>query len=154
MSHEKSEKEQGTVRGRPLKFRPEYCERILSYFRVPARRVEYKESYYPDGALKSREPVVFAQEFPTFQGFADEIGVHFNTLRSWAENPRCTGFKEAYGRAGQLQEKNFIVGSMSGQYSASFAQFFAKSCLGYRDRGEPDAGEASKSLEVKIRVVE
>ena len=65
--------------GAPTKYKKEYCKKIIEYFRIPPTRTEYKEEYFNDGSLKSKVPVIIANEFPTFQGFADTIGVHYDT---------------------------------------------------------------------------
>lgn len=122
--------------GAPTKYKPEYCEEIIEYFRLPPSRTEYKEEYFANGDLKSRVPIVIATEFPTFQGFADKIGVHVDTLHEWCKVHE--EFSEAYTHAKSLQEKIWLVNGMGGLYNAQFAQFFGKNCLGYRDKQEID----------------
>jgi hypothetical protein len=120
--------------GRPPKYKKKYCNEILEYFRKPPYETTLKEEYFADGSLKSRIPVTTATEFPTFQGFADKIGVHIDTLNEWCKKNK--EFSEAYKRAKQLQEKIWLVNSMQNLYNAQFAQFFGKNCLGYRDKQE------------------
>lgn len=120
--------------GRPSKYKEEYCEKILEYFKKTPYKTEYKEEYFVDGSLKSKVPIITATEFPTFQGFADEIEVHIDTLNEWCKVHEK--FSEAYMRAKQLQEKIWLVNSMQNLYNAQFAQFFGKNCLGYRDKQE------------------
>ena len=120
--------------GRPPKYKEEYCDEIIQYFKKAPYTVEYKEEYFYNGDLKSRVPVITATEFPTFQGFADEIGVHIDTLNEWTK--KYEKFSEAYKRAKQLQEKIWLVNSMQSLYNPAFAQFFGKNCLGYNDKQE------------------
>lgn len=122
--------------GRPTKYKKEYCEAMVAYFDRAPQQTVYKRTYHSDGQLKSEEPVVLAQQLPTFQGFAHELGVHADTLLKWTK--RHSDFLEAYLRAKNLQENIWLVNAMSGQYSAQFAQFFGKNCLGYRDRREAE----------------
>jgi hypothetical protein len=122
--------------GRPTKYRPEYCEQIIEYFDRPPQQMVYKKTYYASGQIKSEEPVVLAEQFPTFQGFADTIEVHIDTLHEWRKVHE--EFSEAYARAQQLQEKIWLVNGMGGQYNSQFAQFFGKNCLGYKDRQETE----------------
>ena len=128
------EEEKKKKGGAPTKYKEEYCEEIVEYFRVPPTRIEYREEYFKDGSLKTRIPIVIANEFPTLQGFADSIGVHYDTLNEWCNVHE--EFSEAYTRAKRLQEKIWLQNAMSGLYNAQFAQFFGKNCLGYKDKQE------------------
>ena len=122
--------------GRPSKYKPEYCEQIIQYFSVQPQQVDYKETYFADGTLKSKEPITMAQQLPTFQKFADIIGVHIDTLLEW--NKEHEEFSLAYARAKQLQESIWLINGMSGLYNSQFAQFFGKNCLGYKDKTEQE----------------
>ncbi len=110
-----------------------------------------KKTYHADGTLKSEEPVVLPRELPTFQGFADQIGVCRSLFDLW--RAKYPAFDEAYGRARQLQEKIVLVNSMSGLYSSQFAQFFCKNCLDGAERETQEEPE-EKDFSVEIRVVE
>lgn len=120
--------------GAPTKYKKEYCKEIIEYFKKAPYRTEYKVEYFSDGSIKSKIPIAIATEFPTFQGFADLIEVHIDTLNEWCK--KYEEFSEAYKRAKQLQEKIWLVNGMQNLYNAQFAQFFGKNCLGYRDKQE------------------
>lgn len=120
--------------GCPTKYKEEYCQDIINYFNIQPQFCMYKEEYFQNGQLKSKTPILTANQFPTFQGYADKIGVHIDTLHEWKS--KHIKFSEAYMRAKQLQEKIWLVNSMSNLYNAQFAQFFGKNCLGYKDKQE------------------
>lgn len=120
--------------GRPTKYSKQYCKQIIEYFDLPPQNNIYKEEYFNDGTLKSKTPIITATEFPTFQGFANSIGINIDTLHEWKEKHK--EFSEAYMRAKQLQEKIWLTNAMCGLYNAQFAQFFGKNCLGYKDKQE------------------
>lgn len=124
----------GNHGGQPTKYRPEYCEQIIRYFTVQPQQTVYKRTYYANGGIKSEEPVVLPEQLPTFQKFADTIGVHISTLLEWANVH--DEFSKAYARAKQLQEHIWLVNGMGNLYNAQFAQFFGKNCLGYKDKQE------------------
>ena len=124
----------GKKKGRPTKYRKEYCDDIIQYFDIPPQQVVYKQTYYANGTLKSEEPVTLPAQFPTMQGFARMIGVNIDTLHEWRK--QYLDFSEAYTRAQELQEKIWLINGMGGLYNAQFAQFFGKNCLGYKDRQE------------------
>ena len=87
---------------RPTKYKKEYCDKIIKYFDVPPQRTEYRRTFYADGMLKSEEPVTKPAVFPTFQGFANLIGVNITTLHEWRRN--YPEFSQAFARAKQIQE--------------------------------------------------
>lgn len=120
--------------GRPTKYNKKYCKEIIEYFDKPPQSCIYKEEYFNNGTLKSKTPIIVAEEFPTFQGFASKIEVNIDTLHEWKE--KYAEFSEAYTRAKELQEKIWLVNAMGGLYNAQFAQFFGKNCLGYKDKQE------------------
>lgn len=139
-------------RGAPTKYKKRYCDDIIAYFRVPPYRMATKRTYYQNGNIKSEEEFPIANDLPTFQGFADSIGVHVDTLSEWRKvHPE---FSEAYARARAIQDSIVQINGLSGLYNSQYAQFFSKNCLGYKDKQEIDAhvtgsvedGDAEKAL--------
>lgn len=133
--------------GRPTKYKKEYCDNLIKYFDVPPQSCMYKEEYFQNGQLKSKTPIIIAEEFPTFQGYANEIGVNIDTLHEWKDKHK--EFSEAYTRAKELQEKIWLINGMSGLYNAQFAQFFGKNCLGYKDKQEIEES-GDKTITIKM----
>lgn len=127
----------GNEGGSPTKYKTEYCEMLVDFFRVQPQILKKKRTYFADGQLKSEEEYPIASELPTFQSFADKIGVHVDTLHEWKN--KHEEFSEAYARAKQLQEHIWLVNSMGNLYNAQFAQFFGKNCLGYKDKTEVES---------------
>jgi hypothetical protein len=123
--------------GRPSAYKEEYCDMIVEHFRIQPQIMKSKETYFADGTLKSKEEYPIGSEFPTFQNFADKIGVNGDTLVEWSK--KYEEFSAAYARAKSLQEHIWLVNSMSSLYNPQFAQFFGKNCLGYKDKQEVEA---------------
>jgi hypothetical protein len=141
--------------GRPTTYDVSYCDGIIDYFRKPPYHVEYKREYFQNGEIKSETPILIANEFPTFQGFADEIGVHIDTLHEWKKVH--TEFSDAYTRAKALQEKIWLVNGMQNLYNSQFAQFFGKNCLGYKDQQDITMHEeplSSDDLRAKLQEIQ
>lgn len=121
-------------RGRPTRYRASYCDAIIHYFDRPPKQVVYKRTYYPDGQRKSEEPVFDAAQYPTFELFAQSIGVCVDTLQEWKKvHP---AFAQAYARAKQLQMGIWLVNGMDGSYNATFAKFIGMNCFGLREQKE------------------
>lgn len=137
--------------GRPTDYNQKYCNQIIEYFKKPPFHTEYKREYFNNGEIKSETPILIANEFPTFQGFADEIGVHFDTLREWVKVHK--EFSESYAHAKALQEKIWLINGLQNLYNSQFAQFFGKNCLGYKDQQEITVNDQQMSdEEIKSRV--
>ena len=140
--------------GRPTKYKPEYCKKIIDYFNQPPVITTYKKTYYADGSVKSEEPVMLPCDFPSFQGFASLIEVDVHTLDDWCAEH--SDFSTAYARAKQMQENLWLINGMNGQYNSQFAQFFGKNCLGYKDKTEQEVkadvtiSEADRALIEKV----
>lgn len=132
--------------GRPTVYKSEYCEMIVDFFRVQPQITKKKKTYYASGQVKSEEEYPIAAELPTFQKFADKIGVHIDTLHEWKD--KYEEFSEAYARAKQLQEHIWLVNGMSNLYNAQFAQFFGKNCLGYKDKQEVESTNMNLNAEI------
>ena len=127
-------KKGGEEIGQSVGYKQEYCEKIVAYFDMPPQQMVWEREYYNDGTLKKEKPIVLGGDFPTIQGFAVEIGVDVNCLELWRQEQEA--FATAYAHAMALQEKIWLVNSMSGQYSAPFAKFFGINCLGYKEKKE------------------
>jgi hypothetical protein len=118
--------------GRPTLYDLKYCEMIIDHFNIAPVTYQVKTEYSKDGSIKFETKVPVAVEFPTFQSFANKIGVSVDTLHEWKKvHPE---FSESYARAQEIQEHIWLVNGMSGQYNSQFAMFFGKNCLGYKDR--------------------
>jgi hypothetical protein len=105
-----------------IKYKKKYCGEIVKFFSDAEPKTEYKESYYADGALKSREPVIFFSEFPTFELFAEKIGAVHETLVLWSEEH--SDFAKAYARAKNIQLGLLKKGAVMKQFDSSFTKFF------------------------------
>jgi len=110
----------------PLRYRPEFCERLLAFFDVPPFRVT--EVQKKDGSVTLVET---AAELPTFAAFAKQLGTTCDVLLAWEKTHPA--FLEAAQKARDLQGNILIQNSLRGNYSASFAVFTAKNLLGWKD---------------------
>ena len=97
------------------KYREEYCDKMLAYFR------DEKEKY------------------PTFELFADSIGVHANTLMGWQEShPR---FGAVYAHCKAIQKGKLIRGGVLGVFNPAVVKFVATNCHGMSDKVENDVNQ-------------
>ena len=127
------------------KYKPEYCKGIIEFFRRTPTVTAYKEEYHANGTLKSKTPILTACEFPTFQLYADSIGVHKDTLSEWKKVN--TDFAEAYTVAKSIQEGILLVNGLQGLYNAQVVQFVGKNNFGYSGVTENEADKQPMDLD-------
>lgn len=121
--------------GQPTKYKPEYCEQILAFFNVEPTKFITEITTFKNGTTKERE-VEVANNLPTLERFAFNLGVSRDSLQEWAKvHPE---FSVAYKRAKELQEQIWKVNALNGNYNAAFAIFMGKNVYGYKDKTEVD----------------
>ena len=97
--------------GAPSKYKPEYCQDIIAYFKDAAN-----------------------ESLPLFEEYATNLDISKSTLYKWAEDHE--DFSDAMKKAKQIQETKWIQGSLSNKYNVSFAIFMGKNCFGWTDKTE------------------
>lgn len=103
------------------KYRAEYGLKMLDYFR--------------------NEDVLY----PTFEMFAESIGVLADTLRNWREEyPR---FRHYYDRCKNIQKGRTIQGGMIGKYNSQIVKFMA---INNFDMSEKTVGDSTVTLQVSL----
>lgn len=135
---EKKPAKQQAKRGPKSRYMAKYGPMMLKYFDKEPFAIKEIKQYYPDGSIKSVKEVPWAVSLPSFVGFATQIGVTDDTLRIWAK--KYPEFGKYYELCAQLAEKIVVTNGLLGLYNPQFAQFYAKNCLGYKDRQEVDLG--------------
>jgi hypothetical protein len=118
--------------GAPLKYKPEFCQKIIQYFDgVELKRERVKQS----GSTKNGEYEIteeVANEFPTFRGFAKSIGVTHVAVCDWVK--RFPEFSNAYNEAKDIQHNFIIQNAICGRYNAPFSIFTMKNISHWRDQ--------------------
>jgi hypothetical protein len=135
--------------GRPTKYRPEYCEKIIEYFSRPATEKRTKTITTAKGTVITEE-IEVASSLPTLEGFAGTIGTTAKTMREWVEQE--LEFRSAYTRAQELQKAILIENGTKGLYNPQFTIFVAKNCTDMRDKVEVD--HTVRRLEDVIREID
>lgn len=105
--------------GRPSKYKPEFCQMIIDHF-------DLEVEDYANGS----------RQFPTFIDFAHKIGVCDETLQEWCRSK--PEFSASYKKAKKLLEAFFIKAGMENKLNTTFAIFYSKNCLGWKDKQEVD----------------
>ena len=121
---------------------------MLSYFAAYEARVEYKESYYSDGELKSREPVIIAPGLPTFELFAAKIGADMEELAAWQREH--AEFARACSIAKSTQLGMLKTYGLLKQYDASLAKFLIASEHGVGERSAEQGARVEFAIPPEI----
>lgn len=133
---------QQKTRGRPTKYKPEYCQGLLDFFNKNEVRI---------GEDKNGNPVMRAS-FPTYAGYAAHIDVDNDTLIEWTNVYK--EFSVAYKKAKSIQEQRLVQGAMNGYFNPTFSIFFAKNNLGYRNEPLPEDEKANLKREHSKKLYE
>lgn len=164
--------------GAPSKFDPKYITEIIDFFSSKASKEYVYESsteYFANGELKkkSEKKKPIPRKLPTLLGFADSIGVKYQTVRDWAEkgeDPEYTlidpkkeytaeelvlrhnmvkslsDFAHSYKKAKELQKEFLIENGLSGASPAPAFIFVAKNLTDMRDKVETDITSKGKEI--------
>ena len=112
-------------KGRPSKYKPAYCKKLVDYFNVdPFETIKDQEG---------RDTGVYSHNFPSFQRFANMLGVSVDTLKYWAK--KNADFLVAIKKAKELQESFLTESALYGLINSTFAIFTAKNVCGWSDAG-------------------
>lgn len=124
--------------GRPTKYKPEYCKKIVEWFQSKGRETFSKPMIVDKEVVD--HPLGLLPAF--FEGFAVSIGVHKSTLLEWCD--KHEEFSEAYKQCKDMQLEQMQQGMIAGSYVASATIFTLKNTHRWADRNEvsgPDGGK-------------
>jgi hypothetical protein len=135
--------------GRPEKYTPEICDKMMEYFDQPLYVMEERQSASAGRKVITHERV--ANSMPTFEGFAVDNDLAPNTLLNWCV--KYPDFLRTYNACKAIQKKFIIEHGMKGNYNAAFAKFIAVNVTDLRDRQEHDlSDDAKKALSLSYKL--
>lgn len=131
--------------GRPTKYKPEYCQKLIEFFDVEPYEDKPLEHYGKDGEVKWTDYKRMANRLPTLRNFAKEIGVSFDTVYEWVK--QHPAFSDAFTQAKDLQKWFLIENGLNGCYNPAFAIFTAKNITDMRDLSNVDHTTKGEKIE-------
>lgn len=120
-------------RGRPTKYRPKYCEQIISFF----DREHTYEGEVTHTNKKGESWTAYqtkANPVPLMCSFAHWLGVDVSTLNRWCNDH--PSFCKAVTHAQELQLLHLATITGMGLYNANWSVFMAKNISKWRDKKE------------------
>lgn len=117
-------------RGRPTKYKPEYCKSLVDFFDIDAVIFKDITITYKDGTTCDKTEAEAAPT-PYFSQWQKKIGIGRNTFNEWVE--KYPEFQDAYKRAKDLQKEFLIETALKGVHNSTFTIFAMKNMCGWRD---------------------
>lgn len=130
----------GNKGGRPTKYKPQYCKRLIDFFDVAPNQKELISSIKGFGKagnqnFQKEEYKLVANRLPTLTRFAHELGVNLSTIYEWED--KHLEFSQALTRARDLYKDFLIENGLQGLYNPAFAIFVAVNTTDMRQKVEP-----------------
>lgn len=122
------EKEKKKPVGRPTKYKTQYCEEIVKYFKEMAAPIEIE--------VKGKTEFIDPKKPPTLYGFAAQIGVCIDTIHEWGT--QHDKFSDAVKESKAIQAKFIIEGGMSGNTNTAFSIFMMKNNFNWTDKTQAE----------------
>jgi hypothetical protein len=134
----------GKRTGRPSKYDPGICDRIIAFFSRPlqtTKTVTRDAVRIVKGkpvAYKKQETVSITNDIPFIDEFARAEGLAHRTLDRWADpqdkdNYKGDAFCLAFTRAKELQKEFLVKQTLAGRFDSSFAKFTAMNITTWRE---------------------
>jgi hypothetical protein len=148
------------LNGRPSQYRPEYCKRIIDYFK---NHKAYRELTDPNNPSKVN---LVPNRLPNLARFAAEIGCSRQTLWYWANMRNSDGtlinpdFSDAYQAAVSFQEALLVEGGVAGAFNPPTVAILLRNMHHYQPlvpapidnhSGRIDTSELDKIHEAALR---
>lgn len=137
--------------GRPTKYKPEFCQRLMRFFEgKPFRDVKL---HHYKGKGENREVVWtdikrMANKLPTLVEFAKSIKVCYATVYNWQDEKHPSfhrEFLESFTRAKELQKNFLLQNGLLGLYNPIFAKFVAVNITDMTDKQVKELDETIRS---------
>jgi len=136
--------------GRPSKYKPEYCKKIVAYFSIEPYEERLVPVYDKKTGAILEIPQLMANDLPLLGKFAVSIDVSKDTVNEWAKV--YPEFSVALKKAKELQRAILITNGLKGLYQTAYAIFLSKNITELRDNKEADLTD-DKGKEANIFTV-
>lgn len=131
--------------GRPEKYKPEYCKKMIEFFSIEPNKVTKvitngKNDYYKE------EEKLIPNDLPTFEKFAQLLDVSVDSMMRWRDKHKK--FRVAYEKCKAMQKHILVVNGLSGLYASNFAIFVATNFTEMRSKNETDVTSGGQPIPI------
>lgn len=121
--------------GRPTKYKKEYCEGIVNYFKdfEPFEELPIEETIDAEGKTTSKTKR-FPVAPPSLTKYATSIDVSRDTLHEWKKNH--DEFSDAFAKAKAIYEDVYCDGALLGYYNHGFTALIMKNRFEWKEKSE------------------
>jgi len=139
--------------GRPTKYKPAFCQKMIDFFNRPNHFEEKKIPHYKSGKKTWNDIKRFPTNLPTMVGFARHIKVGFATVYTWMDPQHASFHKEfldTFTHICKPMQKDFLIqAGLQGYYNPLFAKFVA---INISDMKNDTPPTTDKPADVKIYI--
>ena len=127
--------------GRPLVYKPEYCQELIVFFDVEPYQDIKLPHYDKDGKTVKWEDIKrMPSKLPTLRNFAKKIKVAISTIYNWT-NEKSPSFQkefmDAFICAKEIRKWFLIENGLNGGYNPLFAKFVALNITDMEEKTRP-----------------
>lgn len=128
-------------RGRPTKYKPEFCDKLIKFFDVEPFEDIVLPHYFNDEKhlIKWKDYKRVASKLPTLRNFAKSIKVHISNVYEWLnEDSKAfqSKFRDAFAYAKEIRKDFLIQNALQGLYPPLTFKFIAVNLTDMRDKTE------------------
>lgn len=117
--------------GRPTKYNPQLCQKLVDFFNRPAT-IDKIKTYQTKAGTTIEEPFQVVNILPTFERFAFENGMTVQVIYDYEK--KFPEFKHSFTQAKELQKDFIIQNGFSGLANPVFGKFVAINLTDMRDQ--------------------
>jgi len=148
-----AEDKQKHAGGRPTKYKPEYCEKLIEFFDIEPWE-ERKIPHYKNGEVVWTDIKILPVRMPTLRGFAKSIDISIRAIYNWVDLKSKTyqeEFMHAFAHAKEIRKDWLVDVGLSGSAPPASFKFVAVNVTDMTDKTEHElTGKDGKPIPLQI----
>jgi hypothetical protein len=117
--------------GRPSSYRPELCESIVKYFKIPSVKYVTEKSMTAGGKITEKK-VAVPNDTPYLVDWCDDNDICVSSMHNWTK--QYPEFMQAYLKAKKYLEKFLLEAGLKEAHHPYITALALKNLCGWRDQ--------------------